>query len=188
MDRTRLVTMIEIAVMAGLAHILSYVKFEALWAFGGSISLVMVPVFLMAFRRGWKAGVTTGLIVGCLGLMFGGYIVHPIQLVLDYPLAFAVLGFAGIVSSKEALSAGKIIGGLLLGTLLRLLCHFISGIVWFGEAAPEDWPVALYSLAYNASYLIPEMLVTAVALVFLLNASPSFFKHHIQSVNRSASV
>ncbi|WP_203362580.1 energy-coupled thiamine transporter ThiT [Bacillus sp. REN10] len=182
MDRNKLVTMIEIAVMAGLAQILSLFKFGALWAYGGSISLVMVPIFLMAYRRGLKAGIVTGLIVGLLGLILGGTIVHPIQLALDYPLAYAVLGLAGVMAAASEMNVNRIISGLMLGTFLRLACHFISGVVWFGQYAPDGWPVVLYSIAYNASYLIPEMLITALVLVFLYKTSPSFFKQSTSSV------
>ncbi|MGM7637020.1 energy-coupled thiamine transporter ThiT [Bacillus sp. Hm123] len=188
MDRNKLVTMIEIAVMAGLAQILSLFEFGALWAYGGSVSLVMVPIFLMAFRRGLKAGVLTGLIVGLLGLVLGGTIVHPVQLVLDYPLAYAVLGLAGVMSVASEMNVSRIISGLMLGTLLRLACHFISGVVWFGQYTPDDWPVAWYSIVYNASYLIPEMLITTLVLVFLYKTSPSFFKQSTSSVQSVTSV
>ncbi|WP_338754394.1 energy-coupled thiamine transporter ThiT [Bacillus sp. FJAT-52991] len=188
MDRNKLVTMIEIAVMAGLAQILSVFEFGALWAYGGSISLVMVPIFLMAYRRGLKAGILTGLIVGILDLVMGATVVHPVQLVLDYPLAYAVLGLAGVMATKSEINLRRIMSGLLLGTSLRLACHFASGVIWFGEYAPDGWPVAWYSFLYNISYLIPEMLITAVVLVFLHKTSPSFFKHSASSIQGVTSV
>ncbi|MFK2826782.1 energy-coupled thiamine transporter ThiT [Bacillus sp. B190/17] len=177
MERNKLVTMIEIAVMAGLSVILSYVEFGALWAFGGSISLVMVPIFIMAFRRGWQAGFITGILVGVISLMTGGYVVHPVQLVLDYPLAYAVLGLGGLAVFHKSITVSRMVIGLLIGTTLRLVCHFLSGVIWFGEYAPEGTPVAVYSFLYNLSYLLPEMLITLAVLVFLKKTSPSFFKH-----------
>ncbi|KKB42024.1 energy-coupled thiamine transporter ThiT [Bacillus thermotolerans] len=187
MERNRLITMIEIAIMAGLSVILSYIEFGALWAFGGSISLVMVPIFIMAFRRGWQAGFVTGLLVGIVSLLTGGYVVHPVQLVLDYPLAFAVLGLGGVFVFRKTVTIGRIFGGLLLGTSLRLVCHFLSGVIWFGSYAPEGTPVTLYSLVYNLSYLVPEMLITAAVLVFLKKTAPTFYKQSIQANHRSAS-
>lgn len=187
MERNKLVTMIEIAVMAGLSFILSYVEFGALWAFGGSISLVMVPIFVMAFRRGWQAGVLTGLLVGLISLMTGGYVVHPIQLVLDYPLAYAVLGLGGIAVFRKPVTSGRIFAGLFIGTALRLVCHFLSGVVWFGSYAPEGTPVAVYSFLYNLSYLLPEMLITLVVLVFLKKTAPRFYKQSFPVRSNSAS-
>ncbi len=178
MERERLIIMIEVAVMAGLALILSYVKFGALWAMGGSISLIMVPIFIITFRRGWKVGVVTGLLVGLLNLSTGGTVVHPVQLVLDYPLAYLVLGFAGLFISKKVAipKIPTLIAGLLFATILRLASHFLSGVIWFGIYTPEGFNVALYSLLYNSSYLFPEMLLTLAILILLAKSYPQFLK------------
>lgn len=177
MNRERLTIMIEIAVMAGLALVLSFVKFGALWAMGGSISLVMVPIFLLAFRRGLKVGLLTGLLVGLLGLVTGPTIVHPVQLVLDYPLAFMVLGFAGLFASRQAVpKLSYIVLGLVLATVLRFLSHFASGVIWFGQYAPDGMNPSVYSFLYNLSYLLPEMLITLAIILFLARSYSQFFK------------
>lgn len=177
MNRERLTIMIEIAVMAGLALVLSFVKFGALWAMGGSISLVMVPIFLLAFRRGLKVGLLTGLLVGLLGLVTGPTIVHPVQLVLDYPLAYMVLGFAGIFAAKQAVpKLSYIVLGLVLATVLRFLSHFASGVIWFGQYAPDGMNPSVYSFLYNLSYLLPEMLITLAIILFLARSYSQFFK------------
>lgn len=178
MNRDRLQTMIEVAVMAGLSIILSYVKFGAFWAMGGSISLIMVPIFVIAFRRGWKVGVLTGLLVGLLNLITGGYVVHPVQLVLDYPLAYLVLGLASIFVAKRTTNVptvSSIVFGLLFATTLRFFSHYYSGVIWFGEYAPEGMNPSLYSFYYNLSYLLPEMLLTLVILILLAKSYPQFF-------------
>lgn len=168
--------MLEIALMSALGIILGYVKFGALWAYGGSISLVMVPIFIIAFRRGWRAGVLTGILVGLLKLLLGSTTVHPVQLVLDYPLAYGVLGFAGLVVIRQkTLTISKMITGLLIGVVLRLGAHFTSGVVWFGEYAPEGIPVVLYSILYNLSYLVPEAIITLIVMIFLAKSSQQFF-------------
>ncbi|MEC2072340.1 energy-coupled thiamine transporter ThiT [Alkalihalophilus marmarensis] len=177
MNRERLTIMIEIAVMAGLALVLSFVKFGALWAMGGSISLVMVPIFLLAFRRGLKVGLLTGLLVGLLGLVTGPTIVHPVQLVLDYPLAYMVLGFAGIFAARQAVpKLSYIVLGLVLATALRFLSHFASGVIWFGQYAPDGMNPSVYSFLYNLSYLLPEMLITLAIILFLARSYSQFFK------------
>ncbi|MFB5661793.1 energy-coupled thiamine transporter ThiT [Alteribacillus sp. HJP-4] len=179
MQSNRLVIMIEVAIMAALAVILSYIKFSALWAMGGSISLVMVPIFIMAFRRGWKIGVLTGFIYGMVQLLFGPTIVHPVQYILEYPIAFAVLGFAGVFAGKQSrqdrLPLALMITGIGFATLLRFLDHFASGIIWFGAYAPDGMPVSAYSAIYNASYLVPEMLITMVIVVLISRYRPQFF-------------
>ncbi|MFC0557455.1 energy-coupled thiamine transporter ThiT [Halalkalibacter alkalisediminis] len=182
MNRDRLLTMIEVAVMTGLALVLNQVKFGALWAMGGSISLIMVPIFVIAFRRGWKMGIVTGFLVGMLNLITGGYVVHPIQLLLDYPVAYLVLGFASLFALKRdsVPSVKMIVTGLIFATTLRFLSHYTSGVVWFGEYAPEGWNVYLYSFFYNISYLVPEMLLTLGVLVLLAKKYPQFFRANHQ--------
>jgi thiamine transporter len=178
MQNQRLLMMIEIAIMAALGYVLSTLKvFEM--PQGGSISLVMVPIALIAVRRGVGAGLLTGLIVGELNHLIGGYVVHPIQLLLDYPIAFAALGLAGVIRLAHFEQQGKrmaaLWGGLILAVGVRFLCHFISGIVWFGEYAPAGTPVPLYSFLYNITYLLPEMIITGVVLSFILASAPQLF-------------
>lgn len=179
MKHQRLVIMIEISLMAALSIILSYVQFGALWAMGGSISLIMIPIFVIAFRRGWKAGALTGFIVGLLQLFTGATIVHPVQLVLEYPVAYTVLGTAGLFVTSRSFAKGvpyvSIVIGVLAAALLRFIDHFASGVIWFGAYA-GDMPVVLYSAVYNASYLIPEALITIVIIVLLAKYSPAFFR------------
>jgi len=165
--REKLKLMIEIALMAGLAFVLGMIKFSGLWAQGGSVSLIMLPIFLVSFRHGLKAGVLTGLLVGCLDLL-GGYVVHPIQMLLDYPLAYMLVGLAGIFSWKkeklDKISYGNIYKGVALGSLGRLISHFFSGVIWFGIYAPEGMPVVAYSLFYNLSYLVLEVIIVLIVL------------------------
>lgn len=180
MNSNKLLVMVEIAIMAALAFVFSMIKFGWLWPQGGSVSLVMIPIFIIAFRRGWLAGVIVGLIVGILKLILGGYVVHPIQLLLDYPVAFAVLGLAGLFMFQQTHSISKkislVISGIVVASSLRLLSHFTSGVVWFGEYAPEGTPVAIYSFTYNFSYLAPEALISLVIIAALVKISPQLFQ------------
>jgi thiamine transporter len=180
MNSNKLVVMIEIAIMAALAYVFSMIKFGWLWPQGGSVSLVMIPILIIAFRRGWIAGVIVGLIVGIVKLILGGYVVHPIQLLLDYPVAYAVVGLAGLFIFKQTHSMSKkitlVISGIVVGASLRLLSHFTSGVVWFGEYAPEGTPVAIYSFTYNFSYLAPEALISLVIVAALVKISPQLFQ------------
>jgi len=175
MPRHRLLVMLEVAMMAAAALVLGEIKLFEMPQ-GGSVSLVMVPIALIAVRRGVLAGVFTGGAVGLLQLFFGGYVVHPVQLLLDYPLAFAALGLSGLIPitrfEKKASRHGAIWGSLLIGALGRFICHFVSGVVWFGEYAPAGTPVALYSFLYNITYLLPEMLIAGIVLTLVLSSAP----------------
>jgi thiamine transporter len=180
--------MMEVAIMTGLAVVLSNVKFGALWAMGGSISLIMVPIFIISFRRGWKMGMVTGFLVGTLNLLIGGYVVHPVQLLLDYPIAYLVLGLASIFVLKKGTvsNVAMIAIGLIFATTLRFFSHYASGVIWFGEYAPEGMNVHLYSFLYNISYLLPEMLVTLGVIVLLAKSYPQFFLVNRQRNERDA--
>jgi len=178
-DRNRLLIWLEMAMMAALAFVFSEIKVFQMPQ-GGSVSLVMVPIALIAVRRGIIPGLVTGLIVGLLQLFFGGYYVHPVQILLDYPIAFAALGLAGIVRISEFENKQKrniaIWGALLAGVMVRLACHFISGIVWFGELAPEGMNVAWYSFVYNITYLLPEMVISGIVLTIVLASAPQLLQ------------
>lgn len=95
MDKKRLLMLVEIAIFAAIGLVLDQVSFKV-WAQGGSVSLVMVPIMLIAIRWGLVAGLTTGLLVGVMQTMFGAYIVHWLQGLLDYGVAFTVVGLAAL--------------------------------------------------------------------------------------------
>jgi thiamine transporter len=146
----------EAALAIALAFVLGLIKvFEM--PFGGSISLEMVPLILLALRQGPAVGIIAGAAYGIL---------NPVQVIFDYPLAFGALGLAGFFKPT--------VRGAVLGTiaavLARFLCHFVSGVVFFASYAPEGWNPYLYSAAYNAGYLVPSLAVALVAVVVLLRA------------------
>lgn len=134
---------------------------------GGSITLETLPIFFMAFWGGWRLGVLTGCLDGVLQLFFGAFIFHPIQVVLDYPLPFALLGLAGLFPNRMRVGIG-------VASALRWCSHFISGYVFFGEYAPEGTPVWMYAAFYNASFVIPEALICIFLVPVLLRRFPSY--------------
>jgi thiamine transporter len=155
----------EAALAVALAFVLGLIKVFQM-PFGGSISLDMVPLILLALRQGPFVGIVAGAAYGFLDLAIEPFIVHPVQVLFDYPLAFGVLGLAGFFAPT--------VRGATLGTtvavLARFLCHFISGVVYFTSYAPEGWNPYLYSAAYNAAYLVPSLAVALIAVVVLLRA------------------
>ncbi|WP_108671954.1 energy-coupled thiamine transporter ThiT [Peribacillus acanthi] len=176
--------LVEVAVFSALALLLDLVSgfiFSRIWPQGGSVSIAMVPVFLMAFRWGWKGGALTGLLLGLLQIISGqAWIGHPVQGCIDYFLAFAVVGAAGIFAKQiqESFQSGdKAKGirlsviGILIGSFLRFLCHFVSGIVFFGSSAPEGQPVALFSIIYNGTYMLPSFILSALVISVLYSSA-----------------
>jgi thiamine transporter len=137
---------------------------------GGSISLEMLPIFFVAARRGLVPATVVGLLYGTMQIfvpLTPPFIYHPAQALLDYPLAFAAVGLAGLVPvvGWRSLSAA-----VAVGSGARLIFHFLSGWIFFASYAPQwEWPW-LYALTYNLLFLVPEAVITAACLWPLLKA------------------
>jgi thiamine transporter len=120
----------------------------------------MIPILWLAFRRGWKIGIFAGAVFGMVDLAISPFVVHPVQLILDYPLPFACLGLAGFFKKIPIL-------GVAVGITGRFICHFASGVIYFPMYAPEGMSPILYSAIYNSAYLIPSAIVCAVTIGIL---------------------
>ncbi|MGH3089115.1 MAG: energy-coupled thiamine transporter ThiT, partial [Rubrobacteraceae bacterium] len=160
---TRVLT--EAALAIALAFVLGLIKIFQM-PFGGSISLEMVPLILLALRQGPWVGMVAGAAYGMLNLIMNPVVLHPVQVLFDYPLPFAALGLAGFFSPTVR---GAVIGTI-VAVLARFACHFVSGVVFFASYAPEGWNPYVYSGAYNAAYLAPSLVIALVAGIALLKA------------------
>jgi thiamine transporter len=150
----------EMAITIALATVLSYIKIFNM-PYGGSVTLgSMVPILLISFRRDVKVGVTTGIVYGFVQMFLDGWFYSPVGMFLDYPFAFGVLGLAGLFKKQPII-------GVIIGLVGRFVGHFISGVVFFGIYAPEGMSPVVYSAVYNGSYILPEMIISAV-LIYLL--------------------
>jgi len=170
-------------VCVAVAYVLSLIKvFEM--PQGGSVTLAsMLPIFFFALCFGPVWGFSAAFLFGLLQLI-GGYLLMPIQVLLDYTLAFTALGCAGFFAAplEKRIGSGtilarmaiippyKMILGVLLGMSLRMLCHVISGVVFFAEYAGEQNPW-IYSIFYNGAYLLPEAAITIFFLLFVMMAT-----------------
>jgi thiamine transporter len=108
-------------------------------------------------------GLFSATLYGVVQLAFGPYIVHPAQVLLDYPIAFGALGVAGFFQDRPFI-------GVTLGTLGRFVAHFISGILFWYMYAPEGMDPVVYSVVYNGGYMLVE-LVISLYVIYLLRAS-----------------
>lgn len=186
-QRVRL--LVQIALIAVLSFVLGNVK---VWEMpqGGSISLEMLPIVVFALVEGAGPAVIAGLLAGALGAVLRPEIVHWVQFLLDYPLAYGAVGLAGLFSGSwwKALQAGKwstaiwtaILPGTFVGALARYPFHVLSGYVFFGQYAPPGQPVLVYSLIYN-SFVFPAALLVfvAAAIVVPALARTPLFAHRV---------
>lgn len=167
----------ETAIMLALAVALSYVQIFPL-PMGGSVTLFsQVPIIIIGYRYGAKWGISTGVIYGVLEMLlqglgnfayvkgFGSYL---ILILADYVLAFMVLGLGGAMFKKAIKNQAVALGlGAFVGSLLRFLCHFISGVTIWGEYADGWKSVWAYSAGYNGSYMAAEAAISVVGVVLL---------------------
>lgn len=140
-----------------LSFLLSYIRLFRMPQ-GGSVTLAgMLPIIIFAVAFGPLPGILAGFALGLLNLIQDPYIVHWMQLFLDYPLAYGALGLAGVYRRYFALSA-------LIGGLGRLSMSFLSGVIFFREFTPEGWNEYIYSLVYNGSFIGMEIFIIILLL------------------------
>lgn len=167
----------ETAIMLALAVALSYVQIFSL-PMGGSVTLFsQVPIIIIGYRYGAKWGISTGIIYGILEMLLQGlgnfayvkgFVSYLILILADYVLAFMVLGLGGAMFKKAIKNQAVALGlGAFVGSLLRFLCHFISGVTIWGEYADGWKSVWAYSAGYNGSYMAAEAAISVVGVVLL---------------------
>lgn len=155
-------TLAYAALCIALSYILSCVRLYR-FSFGGSITLVsMLPIVAFALARGPMQGIVVGCAYGLLQLVQDFYVSHPIQLLLDYPLAFAALGIAGFVKYLPIRDRAKLPVAVVLAAAGRYLIHTISGAVFFGMYADPGQTALAYSLTYNIGYMGPDAAICLV--------------------------
>lgn len=174
----RIRALTEGAILVALAFVLSFVKLFEL-PNGGSLTPAMFPILLYGLRWGLGRGLTAGFVFGLLQLLFDGAYAWGWQsMILDYLLAFTPLGLTGLFRGK----AWGIFPGTLIGCAGRFLVHYISGVTIYRIIEPTTLPgigifdnAALYSLVYNGSYMLPNMLLALILAGVLYVPMKRFF-------------
>lgn len=190
-------------VFIALATVLSLVVVFKL-PYGGSITLLsMLPVMMLGYMYGIKLGILCGLVYGIVQAMLGASMSSAfagltgfkvvLMAILDYLVAFAVLGTAGMLKGKIKNDTVAFSLGAAAAGFLRLLAHFTSGFILWGSYA--EWffgaenmnnefgnfilsnfsgtsLAMLYSAIYNGSYMIPEIIITVIGIVVIMNVKP----------------
>lgn len=175
MKRNNLIVLLEGAVMIALATILSLITIIRMPFGGGITAASMIPIVLVAYRRKIKWGTIIALTYGALQLLLGmenlqyatSFAAVCAIVFLDYIAAFAVLGLGGFFRDKMMSQTRELILGTSLACLLRYTCHVVAGCtVWAGVSIPTSDGL-IYSLAYNAAYMIPETIITIAGIWYL---------------------
>ena len=173
----------EVSIAIALAAVLSLLQIKLPHLiYGGSVSLHMLPLLLVSVRHGLRAGVAAGTAYGIVNFLLTPIFLHPIQLILDYPVAFGCLGTA-VAFGRAPISTGRLAAGFSLACIFRYFAHAICGFVYFGHLAPEGTPAWSFSLGYNASYLLPETILTLlvglpIARRLAIVGAPNRQTHH----------
>ena len=123
---------------------------------GGSVTLGgMLPLFFISFAYGPEVGMLAGFAYSLMNIVMAPYILHPVQVLFDYPLPFMALGLAGCFPRHH-------MAGITAAVAVRLFFHFLSGVVFFGSYAPAGTSIYLYSFVTNLTYLLPNLVICLV--------------------------
>jgi len=184
MKNTRLIIMIEGAIIAGICVALSYIPLNTANA-AFDLSLGLIPLGVYALRRGLVPGLAVGFVWGLLLIVLGkAYFLTIPQVVLEYPVAFALGGLGGIFSglfyrkiadaSKKAVVLTVVFAGI-CAAIARWFAHFWAGVIFWGSYAPEGMNPYLYSFIFNGASAAANAIMLAVVLTLLFHTSRTIF-------------
>ena len=177
MSKTKKLTISAIMVALSAVLVIISKLIPAPWLQGGSITLAsMVPIIAASIILGTKWGVVCGFVFSLIQMMTGFY-PPPTQtflnfllvVLLDYVIAFGVLGLADMFYRMLGKKVWSVTISGVIVTFLRYICHILSGILIWGVYAEEGQTVLAYSITYNGSYMIPEIIITGVVLSLISN-------------------
>ena len=175
------------AVMVALATVLSVIPVMAL-PFGGSVTLFsQVPIIAVSWIFGIPWGLATGFVYSIMQILFGGIgnfsyvqgmLAYTILVFADYVVPFTCLGFGGMFKNVIKNKYLAAVTGTVLVCVIRFISHFISGATIWTEYAPDTvWnAVFAYSASYNASYMIPETVISAIGICAVVALWDRFVK------------
>ena len=177
MKKSKIVVYTECAIMVALATVLSMLPLVEM-PYGGSITVASaLPILVLSYRRGVRYGVLSGFLYSSLQLLLGlknlsyfttWYSVLAVIL-LDYLVAFTVVGLGGAFRKYFTSQANALAVGALTVSMARYISHTIAGAtVWAGISIPTG-ATLVYSISYNATYMLPETIILAIVAFYIGN-------------------
>ena len=173
-EKSSVIKLTETAIMLAVSTVLSLFKLIDL-PYGGSVTIAsMLPVIIISYRHGLKWGLLGGFVSGIIQQLLGLNTLSWVTtwqsilavIMLDYILAFTSEGLGGVFRKRTEQNKALVLGSF-LACLVRYICHVISGAtVWAGLSIPTNAALA-YSLSYNATYMVPETIVTMIVAYYL---------------------
>ena len=152
--------LVNISLMLAVAAVLSQLRLYHMPQGGSVTAGSMLPILFVVWRYGLSVGMLAGFMLGIINLIQDPFFLHPVQVLFDYPLPFMAMGLAALWKNNFYL-------GALTAFFGRFICHFISGVVFFGAYAPAGTSAVMWSLTFNATYMIGETIV-CLALIKVL--------------------
>ena len=174
----------ECAIMLALSVLLNAFPIYKM-PMGGDVTLFcQLPIVVVSYRHGLRWGLLTGFAMGIIQMLFGlsnfsyvaGIVAYLVVAFADYIIAFSSLGLGGIFRNKIKNQAAALAAGGALVSVIRFVCHFISGVTVWADYANGAKAVWVYSLGYNGTFMGAELILTvigALALGSLLDFRPA---------------
>lgn len=149
------------AMSVALAFVLSYIKVYRM-PNSGSVTLAsMLPLMIFSAAFGVGPGLMAGAVDGLLQYLQGGYFVHPVQFLLDYVLAYGLVGLAGLYRYlPKVWGKWRLFLAMIIGAAARAVSATLAGVFFWDTAL---WP----SMVYNGAYLIPDTIICIFVAFFV---------------------
>lgn len=173
--------LVEGGIVVALSKILSFIVLFKM-PLGGSVTLCSrLPIIIYAIRWGLKSGIGAGVVYGLIDLMMGGYVIHPLQAILDYILSYGAMGLSGIRFGQK-ITLKSVIGAVIIAYFVSGLFNVLSGYVYF-----YDMTTALkagfknflaYDFAYNYSFLTADMAILMIVLIAAFKRLKPLFENN----------
>ena len=179
--------MVESAIMLAVGTVLSLFTFTGPWALGGGITFCsMLPLVLISWRYGCGWGLFTALVYSLLQMLLG---ISNVQyadsvwtavliILFDYVIAFSVIGLSAMFKGRLGNPRLELVLGITVTFLARLACHYVSGVLVWEVLWPNElgWAAPIWSIAYNASYMVPEIIITALVAMLIYAPMGRYFR------------
>lgn len=181
----------ESAIMIAFSTVLSMITFFQLPAGGSVTPFSMLPILIIAYRYGVKWGLGVGVVYGLIQMILGlsalSYATTALAAVciilFDYIVAFGVIGFGGLFRNMKNQAVGFTLG-VTVACVLRFLCHFLTGVTVWADYTGGIWNAVMFSLTYNGSYMLPELVITVIVGAVLMSVL-DFRSERLKSLKRA---